>query len=151
MMALWTVVGWLSASVVMAATLETGNVLAPTHYYAGRSALVGMVLGGVGAPLWSGGGIARFAVSRKRQWVIRMVQGAVLGVMLGLVGTFALLYIWPNGAQNTRLEALKWGGFFWYNYWWVLTPASVFGGVISAIIAVYVDPSRYLPQPGSEP
>ena len=50
--------------------------------------------------------------------------------------TVALLFLWPSDMQNTRMDALKWGGVFWKLYWWLFVPCSAVAGVLSVTIAL---------------
>lgn len=118
-----------------------------TRYYAVRAPVVGALSGIVWAPVLCAGMLpgrasalahraAGLAVERPTRWLWRGIQGVMVGQLVGATATFALLFLWPNDMQNSRMDALKWGGVFWSTYWWIFVPCSAVAGVLSVTIAV---------------
>jgi Na+(H+)/acetate symporter ActP len=69
--------------------------------------------------------------ARLARAMLRGIAGLLWGLVTGLVGTFLLLFVWPNDAQNGRLDAVKWVGFYWYNHGIFLIPMAWMVGAIS--------------------
>jgi hypothetical protein len=74
------------------------------------------------------------AVERRTRFILRGIQGAVVGQLIGASAIVLLLLAWPNDMQNTRLDAVKWGFVFWRLYWYLFVPS----GVVAGAIAVWV-------------
>lgn len=139
---LWAVVAWLVSGLwaVKAQSVDLAEAL--TRFYTVRAPLVGAVAGVVWAPLLLLGtlpgrasrlaGRARgLAVERRTRLLLRLLQGAVVGQMIGATATVLLLAIWPNDMQNTRWDAFKWGFVFWKLYWYLFIPSGTFAGMLA--------------------
>ncbi len=144
---LWAVIAWLTTAAWGMSAQKYGFADALTRYYALRAPLVGAVMGVVWAPLLCAGMLpgrasalahrARgLAVERPTLRLFRLLQGATVGQLVGATTTVALLFLWPSDMQNTRMDALKWGGVFWKLYWWLFVPCSAVAGVLSVTIAL---------------
>ena len=120
---IWALAGWLTVSFVMVKSVNAGYLEALTRYYSVRAPLVSAGVALLTAPLLASGGFARAAVGPSRKWALRLLQGAILGNLVAIAVTILLLFLWPNEMQNGRLDAVRWSGFYWYNYGWVLSPA----------------------------
>lgn len=147
--ALWAAVAWLTTALWGVAAQNYGFADALTRYYAVRAPLVGALAGMLWAPVLCAGMLpgrasaladrpAGLAVERPTRWIFRGIQGAVVGQLVGASATAALLFLWPNDMQNTRMEALKWAGVFWKVYWWLFIPCGAVAGVLSVLVAVRV-------------
>lgn len=167
---LWAVLAWLTTAAWGMSAQDYTFSDAFTRYYAIRAPLVGAVSGILWAPVLCAGMIpgrasalahrpAGLAVERPTRWLLRGLQGALVGQLVGTTATFALLFLWPNDMQNTRMDALKWGGVFWRVYWWLFVPCSAVAGVLSVTIALRTGrkrlrdarPAARLPLGGQEP
>lgn len=152
----WGLVGW-GAAASLALRNDYGLWGALTWAYAVRAGGVGLVLGAISAPALAaplGFGLPIRLPTRAALavWLGLGAQRGVIGLILAVLGTFALLYAWPNEMQNERIDALKWTGFFWTSHRDMLLPASVGGGIgigwISARLCSRPDPSGPRPAPG---
>ncbi len=150
---LWAVLSWLTTAAWGIAAQNYAFTDAFTRYYALRAPLVGAAAGVIWAPALCAGMIpgrasaiahrsAGLAVERPTRWLMRGLQGAFVGQLVGTTATFALLFLWPNDMQNTRMDALKWGGVFWRVYWWLFVPCSAVAGVLSVTIALRTGRTR---------
>jgi hypothetical protein len=129
----WGLVGWAAAA-ALALRNDHGLWGAVTWGYAVRAGGVGLLIGALSAPALAaplGFGLPiRLPVrAALASWLGIGVQRAVLGLLVGVLGTFAILYLWPNDMQNDRLDALKWTGFFWTTHRDLLLPAAMGGGI----------------------
>lgn len=157
---LWAVVAWFVAVLwaVKAQSVEVGEAL--LRYYSVRAPLAGVAAGLLWSPVMLVGQIPGrasalagrgrgLAVERRTRLVLRTLQGAVVGQLVGGTGTVILLLMFPNDMQNTRLDALKWGFVFWKLYWYLFIPS----GVVAGAVAVWVGTwgSRARPAPVADP
>lgn len=145
--ALWGLIAWFTTAVWGVVAQNYGFADALTRYYAVRAPVVGAVFGALWAPILCAGMLPGrasaladrppgLAVERRTRWLLRGVQGAVVGQLVGASATIALLFLWPNDMQNTRMDALKWAGVFWRVYWWLFIPCGALAGVLSVLIAL---------------
>ncbi len=134
---LWALVAWLAAAGLALRISDRGVVDALLWYYAVRAPLIAppAALGLaplLGRPLDGRWVDLRFPRrARLARAMLRGVAGLLWGLVTGLVGTFLLLFVWPNDAQNGRLDAVKWVGFYWYNHGIFLIPMAWMVGSIS--------------------
>lgn len=139
---LWAVVAWLVGGLwaFKAQSAEIGEAL--TRYYSVRAPLVGAVAGVLWAPLLLRGTLPGrasrlagrprgLAVERRTRLLLRLLQGAVVGQMIGATATVMLLVVWPNDMQNTRWDAFKWGFVFWKLYWYLFIPSGTIAGMLA--------------------
>ena len=142
---LWSVVAWLVAAgwTMKAQSAEIGAAL--SHYYAVRAPVVGAIAGVLWAPLTLVGNLPGrasllagrgrgLAVERRTRRVAQLLQGAVMGQVIGGTATVMLLALWPNDMQDTRWDAFKWGFVFWKLYWYIFIPSGVVAGVLAVAI-----------------
>lgn len=142
---LWAFVAWLvgAAWSMKAQSAELGEAL--FRYYTIRAPFVGALAGLVWSPAVLVGNLpgrasqlARrgrgLAVEKRTRVVLRLLQGAVVGQLIGGTATVLLLLVWPNDMQNTRWDALKWGFVFWKLYWYLFVPS----GIVAGMLAVWV-------------
>jgi hypothetical protein len=145
--ALWALGAWLIAAAWGVAAQHFGLADSFTRYYAVRAPLVGGVAGVLWAPVLCAGMLpghasafahrpAGLAVERPTRWILRGLQGVAVGQLVGASATIALLFLWPNDMQNTRMDAFKWGVVFWRLYWWLFVPGGALFGVLSVTIAL---------------
>lgn len=143
---LWGLIAWGTAAFWAMTSGETEFAVAIEHYYAVRAPLVGSLAGMAWAPLlcWGyipgrasqlAGRAVGLAVESRTRHLFRVVQGAVVGQLVGLTMTIALLFIWPNDMQNDRSDAFKWAFVFWKLYWWIFVPAGAVAGMLSVAVA----------------
>jgi hypothetical protein len=143
---LWALVGWGTGALwaMRAADVALGAALG--HYYAIRAPLVGALAGVLWAPVLCRGSLpgrasalagraAGLAVESRTRRIFRVVQGAVVGQLVGVSMTVVLLLLWPNEMQNTRWDAFKWAYVFWKLYWWLFVPAGAVAGMVSVAVA----------------
>lgn len=154
---LWAILSWLTTAAWGISAQNYPFFDAFSGYYARRAPLVGAAAGMLWAPVLCAGIIpgrasalahrpAGLAVEWPTRWLLRGIQGAVVGQLVGTTATFALLFLWPNSVQNTRMEAFKWGAEFWLLYWWLFVPCSAVAGVLSVTIAHRTVAHRTLPR-----
>jgi hypothetical protein len=92
------------------------------------------------------GRVPGLAVESPTRRLFRVVQGAVVGQLVGATATLLLLLIWPNDMQNTRMDAFKWAKVFWGLYWYIFVPAGALAGVLSVWVAVRFGRPRAAPE-----
>lgn len=149
--ALWGLLAWFTTALWGVVAQNHGFADSLTRYYAVRAPVVGAVAGILWAPILCAGMLPGrasaladrapgLAVERPTRWLFRGIQGAVVGQLVAGSATFALLFLWPNDMQNTRMDALKWAGVFWRVYWWLFIPCGAVAGVLSVLIALRVRP-----------
>lgn len=138
---LWALVAWLVSALwaLKAPGVEVAEAL--TRYYSLRAPVAGALTGLVFTPLLCMGNLPGrasalahrsrgLAVERPTRLLLRTLQGAVLGQVVGASATALLLLMWPNENWNTRWDALKWAAFFWKTDWYIFIPSGVlFGGL----------------------
>lgn len=150
---LWACMAWFTTAIWGVVAQHYGFADALTRYYALRAPLVGAVSGVVWAPVLCAGMLPGrasalvhrapgLAVERRTRLILRGMQGVVVGQLVGASATVALLFLWPNDMQNTRMDALKWTGVFWKLYWWLFIPAGALAGMLSVWIALRGSPRR---------
>jgi hypothetical protein len=129
----WALVAWLTAAFLSMRLGDRAWIDALTWYYAVRAPLIATVLALPFAPLLCKEPLEgklhlifprRARITRIFLWSI---QNAVLGLLMGILGTFLLLFCWPNDAQNQRIDAYKWVAFYWYNHGILLVPFTILG------------------------
>lgn len=131
----WGLLGWGAAAVL---ALQNDHQFPDALWwsYALRSLVIGAGAGGLGSPLLCAPlGMGWLPVQMPVRATLAgfmgmLVQRAVIGLVIGVIGTFVLLFVWPNEMQNDRLDALKWTGFFWTTHRAVMLPAAMGGGVL---------------------
>jgi hypothetical protein len=144
---LWGLMAWLTTAVwgMDQQNLAFGDAL--RQYYAIRAPLVGAFAGAVWAPVLCAGmlpgrasalagRVPGLSVESPTRRLFRVVQGAVVGQLVGVTVTLLLLLIWPNDMQNTRMDAFKWAKVFWGLSWEIFVPAGALAGVLSVWVAV---------------
>lgn len=151
--AIWGVVAWFTTALWSMKAQDAAFAEALTRYYTVRAPIVGALAGVIWAPLLAAGYLpgragtlvgrrAGLAVERRTRLVFRLLQGAVVGQVVGATATILLLVMWPNDMQNTRWDAFKWGALFWRLYWYLLVPAGAVAGVVSVWATVRLDRAR---------
>lgn len=140
---LWACAAWLTTGAWGVAAQDLGVADGLTAYYAVRAPLVGATTALLWAPVLVNLPLVRpprdgvrLAVEPRTRFVLRALQGAVMGQLMAATATFLLLFVWPNDMQNTRMDALKWGAVFWRLYWYLLPPAGALAGGLSVWIMV---------------
>ena len=144
---LWAIVAWVTTAVWGVVAQHYGFADALTRYYAIRAPVVGAIAGIVWAPVLCAGMLPGrasalanrapgLAVERPTRFLLRGMQGILVGQLVGASATVALLFLWPNDMQNTRMDAIKWAGVFWKLYWWVFIPFGAIAGTLSVWIAL---------------
>lgn len=144
---LWSVMAWLTTAVWGVIAQDFGFAEALEAYYALRAPIVGAVAGTLWAPVLCAGHLpgrasalahrpAGMAVESRTRRLFRVLQGAAVGQLVGVSATFALLFLWPNDMQSSRMDAVKWAKVFWGLYWYVFVPACAVAGVLSVWVAV---------------
>jgi hypothetical protein len=144
--ALWAAMAWVTTAIWGMAAQHFGLAESFTRYYALRAPLVGAFAGVAWGPVLCAGMLPGrasalahrapgLAVERPTRWMLRGLQGVVVGQLVAASVTVALLFLWPNDLQNTRFEALKWTFVFWKLYWWLFIPCGALAGVLSVTIA----------------
>ncbi len=134
---LWALVAWLAAAGLALRISDRSVGDALLWYYAVRAPLVGPPVALLLAPLLGrrlDGKWMELRFPRRARLARAMLQGIaglLWGLITGLSGTFLLLFLWPNDAQNGRLDAVKWAGFYWYNHWILLVPLAWITGSVS--------------------
>jgi len=130
---LWAAMAWITA-VILSQRIQTRPWIDSLLWtYSLRAIPLGFLLGILSAPLlcldtapWVS---LRFPRRKKlAMFLITSMQGGLIGLILGLACTFLVLFIWPNEAQNGRIDAFKWGAFYWVNHTLLLSTASLAGG-----------------------
>lgn len=127
---LWAVVAWLAAAGLALRISDRSWLEALKWYYALRAPVVAVPSALLLAPLLGRRLDGRWVElrfprrARLARAMLRLISGLLWGLVTGLLGTFLLLYCWPNDAQNHRLEAWKWVGFYWYNHGIFLIPSA---------------------------
>lgn len=143
---LWALIAWLTTTAWSLRAQQAELVAAATHYYALRAPFVGAFVGLVWAPVLCRGYLpgrasalagraAGLAVETRTRQIFRLLQGAVIGQLVGASGTVVLLLLWPNDMQNTRMDAFKWAAVFWKLYWWLFIPTGAIAGMLSNYVA----------------
>lgn len=143
---LWALLGWGTGALWAMRASDVALAAALGHYYAVRAPLVGAIAGAIWAPILCRGYVpgrasalagraAGLAVESRTRRLFRFLQGAVIGQVVGLSMTIALLVIWPNEMQNSRWDAFKWAFVFWKLYWWLFVPAGALAGMLSVAVA----------------
>ncbi len=117
--AVFTVVGWLS-SVAIAATEDEVSAMAALVDGANlRGGLAGFLLSAVWGPVW--------AAARPPAWL-----GALLGLIACITGVYLYFVLFPHAWQGDRLMAHKSAKVVVGTYWAWLGPLAVAGGGLSA-------------------
>jgi hypothetical protein len=78
------------------------------------------------------------------QALVRSLQGMIGGMLIGLLGTFCILFIWPNDMQSQRMDAVKWTAFYWSTHPGIMVTAALSSGILSTWLA------RWLEEPAGE-
>ena len=107
----WGLVGWAAA---VALALQNAHEFPDALWwsYALRSLVIGAGMGGLVAPLLCAPlGMGWLPVQMPVRAMLAgflgmLVQRAVVGLVIGVIGTFVLLFVWPNEMQNDRIDAL---------------------------------------------
>ena len=131
---LWAALAWLTA-VLLSQQIAPRSIWESLSWsYALRAVPLGFLVGMLGTLgfcldpiLW-----LNLRFPRRIQlatFVVGAAQGGLLGLCLGLLGTFLILFIWPNEAQNNRLDAWKWVVFYWTSHFSIFLPISILGGM----------------------
>lgn len=137
----WVVVAWAAAAALSLRLEERSWWEAVTWYYSLRAPLVATVLAVMASPMLCkqpGEGWIQLRFPRRdrlARMLLWVTQSSVVGLLVGTLGTFLLLFLWPNDAQNQRIEAYKWAGFYWYNHPLLFAPATLVGGLGSSWLA----------------
>lgn len=143
---LWAGLAWGTTVLWSMRAENTELAEAITRFYTLRAPVVGALAGVVWAPLLCRGYVSGhaatlvgrlpgLAVESRTRRIFRVLQGGIIGQMVGASATVLLLVIWPNDMQNTRWDAFKWAGLIWKVYWFLFVPAGAVAGMLSVAIA----------------
>jgi hypothetical protein len=145
--ATWAAVAW-GTTVAWSITAQDPVIAhALESYYTWRAPLVGAVAGVLWAPVLCAAWLPRRAglfafkrtgpIGQRRAFTgVHLLQGSLVGQLVGAFATVLLLLAWPNDLQNTRVDAFKWAAFTWKLYWFLFVPAAATAGILSAWVAV---------------
>lgn len=133
---IWSLVGWIVAILLSFRLAERSFWEAITWYYAWRAPGVAFVLGFLFSPMFQQYSPSEEGVRSRRSRFKRLlwqgVRTVVPALLLSSFGLFLVLFIWPNDMQNSRFDAWKWCGFYWYHHSLLLGSAAVVGGILSS-------------------
>lgn len=148
---IWSAVAWGTTVAWSIKAQDPGIAQALQSYYTWRAPVVGAVAGLLWAPVLCAAWLPRRAgllafkrsgpLGRRRAFTgAHLLQGSLLGQLVGAFATVLLLLAWPNELQNTRVDAFKWAAFTWKLYWFLFVPAAAIAGILSAWVAVSATP-----------
>jgi hypothetical protein len=136
---LWAVAAGGAAATRLAEDPTVSYFDAAFSVWAFRTAAAGFVVAAMVTPLVAIGSRA------PRTWprfFLRVVQGSLIGPLVGMAITWATLYVWPPEAMSSREQAWKFTQLLWKFSGWKLYPATCVAGASSVWIAARISRPR---------